>query len=555
MPAPPEPERRRYAVVDHESAELVVIPSLAGVTEPTRVALHNHDTHQYVGVHEVAAGGCLRLPLQDLLPLSTFSVKVQTRESDRWVDRILPARLSYLGEMAVVDVDPAEWGIDQLCTVVVRDPRNGRALHRRRLLQGETLSFAVSVDPALDRLGFELLGTEGELLGSPHHWVRPALRSAPLPPHHVDQSAGLGFTRRSRVTLSPAVYTKGSLFRGYLGAWQDGEPVMEAMEFVLGRQEYQFQPPPTPTSTRDETVVYLGRPCSSWGHFLTQGLARMWFAQQHPELPVLWDSGRLRPYQQQVLDVLGFGNEQRFLTSPTEYAEVIFPFPGVCIGDFVHSGYTRSIGRVKPSPTVPGKKLFLTRSGLNDARGSLAEGQDEALDDLVRRHGFELFHPERHSVSAQLAEISSAEVVLAVEGSALHTVLLFADPVATNFWALTRHRGGTGLFEHIRQSKGLRYQTLNFLQSARRPKRARDTIDLDLEALDRALAGTDGLTRHLGSLEDRLERPFPGQSSIEVHLRAAQARLGRTATHVRDAQLAVKTQDLRSVAQAIGSLT
>ncbi|MEE3703903.1 glycosyltransferase family 61 protein, partial [Pasteurella multocida] len=195
---------------------------------------------------------------------------------------------------------------------------------------------------------------------------------------------------------------------------------------------------------------------------------------------------------------------------------------------------TRAVGRVEPSAQIAGKRLFISRSGL-DASSSEHEVQ---LDQLVSRFGFSIFRPEQHTVREQLDEMSSAEVVLGMEGSAFHTPLLLRDPVLTRFWALTRHRAGTGVFEHIRRAKGLRYETLNFLGSAKLGGH-RSPLNLDLEALEDALDHTDGFTRNLQHLHDRVEQPWPGQTSFENHLRHAQARQTRAEDAITRAHLAL----------------
>ncbi len=305
--------------------------------------------------------------------------------------------------------------------------------------------------------------------------------------------------------------------RGYIGAWVDRVPVVEALDFALGRQYYNFRPFVEAIHQRAGTVIYLGPPQQGWGHFLTQGLSRIWYALEHPEIPVLWDAIELQPYQQHALELIGLRNPQIFLTEPVEWERVIFPYPGLCIGEFALPEFTRKIGQVPPASPTAGKRLFLSRTGLSKELTLL----ERELDDLVVRHGFTLFRPEEHSISQQLREMSSAEVVLGLEGSALHTPLLLQDPLRTRFFALTRHRSGAGVFEHIRRAKNLRYETLNFLTSAKRGGH-RAPLDLDLLALNDALEKTAGFTTNLDSLQDRIEKPWPGQTSFDNHLRMAQ---------------------------------
>lgn len=551
-------ETSRFYFLDLSAQELVVVPALAGVQGEARVVVGMRGAPQPLVLQVVGAGECVRIALSAVAPFASASVKLQRRDDKGWVDVVPYAPLKRLGDLAHDTIDPSEWGIAEDSIAVLRDPRSRDVLMRRSVPAGGgiTRTHDASDDrslllefyrPADERLGL------GPRVGPSLRWVPTKLRGN-APAHPVQVADGLAYTRRTSVILAPTVLRRAGhnalVTEGFLGAWSNGEPIVEAMDFVLGRQEMLFQPTaPEPTQIRSGTAIYLGRPHSSWGHFLTQGLARVWFALQHPELPVVWDSRRALPsHQQHVLDMLGVRNEQHYLTRAVGWDEIIFPFPGVCIGDFVQPGYTRSVGRVPAARRVPGKRLFLSRSGTSNFPG----GDEGELDALAERYGFSVMHPEQHSIEDQLAEISSAEVVMAVEGSSLHTPLLLRDPVETNFWALSRHRRGSGLFEHVKAAKGLNYETLNFLRS--RTRSARDPIDIDLDAVDKVLRMTDGLTRNLELVEPYLERPSRSQTSFEAHLRNAQVRSGRWETDLHRARLALAAGDLRAANDLLASI-
>jgi hypothetical protein len=311
---------------------------------------------------------------------------------------------------------------------------------------------------------------------------------------------------------------------GYLGAWSDGEAAPEAMEFAMRRQRYVFQPVSPVPNRHFDRLIYLGSPHGSYGHFLTQGLSRAWYALAHPEAPVVWDAPRLSGgYMQEILDLIGLRNEAVFLDTPLHADEVIFPFPGICVGDYVLPEFAQAIGRVEPSRMIDGKKLFISRSGENRANA-------EDLDEIAARHGFQIYQPEKHSVRDQLAELSSARVVLGIEGSAMHSVLLLRDPVETSFWSLARHRGGGGVYGHIKAAKSLRYETLEFRSAPCRS--ARDEIKLDLAALDEALAATDGLTTNLERVAGRMMNEWNPSTSFAVHLNNCQVRIGERETEL-----------------------
>lgn len=429
---------------------------------------------------------------------------------------ILPAQ-----RLRVEALRPADWGIDAPCFVRLEDPVSGEVRLLTRVEPGATAEW--HHDGTSDKLllTFRRVGTDGSaagMIGSAHRWVPSNLRSSAEFP---EETAGLTSTTIDDVVLSPHVRMmlgSGALTtRGYIGAWSHGEPIPQAMDFALGRQYYNFKPVDEPTVVRAGQVIYLGPPQQGWGHFLTQGLSRLWYALEHPHIPVVWDAPELRPYQQDVLRILGLENEMLFLKEPTRWESVVFPHPGLCIGEFALPEFIERIGRVPQAPQVTGKRLFLSRSGLNDG----VTDDERRLDGIAEAHGFSVFRPEQHSVAQQLDEISSAEAVLGIEGSALHTPILLQGRIATKFWALTRHRGGSGVFEHIKRAKGLEYETLNFLHTKRKGGH-RSPFDVDVEAFEETLRITSGLTERLEALDGRKERPWPGETSFQTHLRHAQ---------------------------------
>lgn len=333
------------------------------------------------------------------------------------------------------------------------------------------------------------------------------------------------------VTLSPVVMSGARAgmfaFLGFTGAWSGEVPIPESLEFVLGRQQFLFQAQPARVERElPSPIIYLGLPHGSWGHFLTQGLSRVWFALENPDVPVVWDARALPGFAPSVLELLGFNNPMYFLDRVSHAAEVIFPEPGIGLGDYVSADFARRIGKVPHAALVPGRRLFLSRAALSTGRGSLGQERDAQLEALMRKHGFEAYSPERYSVSSQLEALSSAEVVVGVEGSAFHSLLLLENGCRTRFRALSRHRGGGGVFQHIKDAKQLDYETLNFLRAG--GSSASSSMELDLDRLDLYLSKTDGLRRTLPQADDAVELPHAGQSTYPALLETAQLELTRS---------------------------
>lgn len=447
---------------------------------------------------------------------------------------------------------PWEWGVEVDCWVRLYDLTRSTTRLLKFVPAGGSVQWR---HDGLERplvLSFRRVAGDGSpsaALGSVHSWAPSSMRGTVTIDSTSD--AALTATHRSNVVLAPhlalSVGTAPLATKGYVGAWEGGQLVPEIMDFALGRPYYSFHAPTKPLRKSSRTVIYLGPPQGSWGHFLTQSLSRIWYALAHPEIPVIWDSGSLAPWQLDVLQAIGLQNDQLFLTERIEYESVVFPVPGVSIGDYVASEFTDSVARVEPSAMQPGKRLFLSRT----LSGAPISPDERNLDLIAERNGYEVFHPQQHSVREQLHEISSSEIIFGVESSAFHTVVLLRGQLPTTFWALSRHRGGSGVFEHIKQAKRLRYETLNFLKPRKLlPHDA--PLELDLAAIENAVRTTHGLKRDTELLAEHLEQPWPGQSSFGTLVGHMPFRRSRAEEALAHAHTALWSRD-RKLAATLGA--
>lgn len=449
---------------------------------------------------------------------------------------------------------PREWGIDTDCWVRLQDPETKAIRLLRYVLAGSGVQWFHGPHDGNLVLTFRAVdkgGGPGRAIGSAHRWGPRPLTMAPPTDVQVFPG-GLAASVRREVTLAPLVDVelgRGMLAsHGYVSAWHEGAPVMEAMDFALGRPYYAFGPVVESAIRRPGTVIYMGTAPEQWGHFLTQGLSRIWYAQQNPEMPILWDAPVLLEHQREVLGAIGLANPQLFLTEASVFEEVVFPYPGVIIGDYLQPAFERAVARIARSPIEPGKKVFLSRSALPQQ----ISVDETALDEMARQRGYEVLHPERYGLLEQAHHISSAELVVGVESSAFHTALLISGQSSTRFRALSRHRGGSGVFEHIRQAKRLDYRTVNFLPDAQ--LRAHDfPVELDLELVARWLDALSCGEWDPEWVEDRTERPWQGQGSFETLIRHAPARRDRRDELLVRAQRALARTE-PELANALGAL-
>ncbi|MBY0687204.1 glycosyltransferase family 61 protein [Microbacterium marinilacus] len=206
-------------------------------------------------------------------------------------------------------------------------------------------------------------------------------------------------------------------------------------------------------------AVYAGDLHMHYGHFLLESLARLWYAAEHPELPIVWtaahswgDDESFRPWQREILDILGLTNPVRFVTRPTRFAALHVPDIGYRYDDWIHPDHARFLARHVGPPREPGRRIWLSRSAIDsDVRDVSAEAAERHL----RAAGWFVIHPERLSVREQLDHLSRAEVIAGEEGSAFHGVLLLAELEGRRLRVIRRRGPEHRNFRTIGEARGL----------------------------------------------------------------------------------------------------
>jgi hypothetical protein len=202
-------------------------------------------------------------------------------------------------------------------------------------------------------------------------------------------------------------------------------------------------PPDVPASSRDDSreVIYAGHLPPHFGHFLLEGLSRLWFAAQHPEIPIVWSVlshysvHAYTRWQREMLDVVGIRNEPIFVLEPRRFSRVHVPQAGFRIKDFFSTQLADFLAVWPGRPRDPAQKIWLSRAGVEAQHGSVYVAR---LDEQLAEHGWSVIHPERLPISKQLDLLASASQIAAEEGSALHLLILLADVTGLQVDILTR---------------------------------------------------------------------------------------------------------------------
>ena len=182
---------------------------------------------------------------------------------------------------------------------------------------------------------------------------------------------------------------------------------------------------PMPAEAKiSQTCIFGGYMFAHYGHFLLESLSRYYAIQKCANLPLLFLSpnAAMRLWQIELLKFLGIKNEILFVKVPTLVDELLIsPAAGDARTPMTDEQFN-ALGRILPKPPIVGKRIWISRSLLKTG-GRIEE--EPILEKRLATQGWEIIHPERLSIKAQIKAMMEAEHIACFDGSALYTVLLF----------------------------------------------------------------------------------------------------------------------------------
>lgn len=221
----------------------------------------------------------------------------------------------------------------------------------------------------------------------------------------------------------------------------DGAYIREA---VLWRGRALMVPPDRPAAQDSLGGRWLwgGVLLNHFGHFLTESTGRLWGldAVTGPLDGIVFLSKRgeadetgevaLQPYHRDFFALLGMALPIRVITKPTTVEQLVVPGQGFGIGEL--SAGTEAFRRYfarhfARDVTAKGeKRLYVSRSALGPLRGGVLD--ETRLEQFLATQGYDIFHPQNHSMQDQIARYKAADQILGLDGSAFHLVAILANP-------------------------------------------------------------------------------------------------------------------------------
>ena len=203
---------------------------------------------------------------------------------------------------------------------------------------------------------------------------------------------------------------------------------------IPGRVQYAY--PFENAEYRDETVVYCGYLVNHWGHFLIEGVTRLWYFLENDrrvDKYVLFldehEEREIKGNYREFLELLKIWDRLEIINRPTTYREVIVPELGI----HMRTAYTPKLVKVfdaaadsvvpDPGWETP-EKIYFSRSQFQ--KGLPFESGYDTLDNFFAKNGYTILYPEKVPLSRMIHYIRNSKVVASLSGSLPHN-MLFAN--------------------------------------------------------------------------------------------------------------------------------
>lgn len=234
-------------------------------------------------------------------------------------------------------------------------------------------------------------------------------------------------------------------------------------------------------------------------------------------------------YQARIIELLDLGIPVRIVRSPTSVERLLLPGQGFGLGR-ISRGTTEfrdMMGEI-PGRIVPDgpKKIYISRTRFGGTGGVLAEA---VIERNLINAGYTAIYPEKMSLDEQLSTYKAADLLVGLDGSAVHIFGFVADESKRAAVILRRTHWA---FRHITEQLGhfmdaertvIDCLTANWMPDQRKMANHQGWGELDFRNLKKQLVATGFLAVDAAWQE-------PAAEEIQSSLKWAETRAGESLT-------------------------
>ena len=292
----------------------------------------------------------------------------------------------------------------------------------------------------------------------------------------------LGVVALDNATVYP-VHASPDPHRMHYGILREDGALVESTVEDRHHGEHTFIPPDPSRFDRIDSesreAIYAGPLHHVYGHFIIESCQRLWWAAEHPELPLVWTADEktapeLNRWERDILEILGIGNEVIIVTRPTRFDRLQVPDAGYKYADWTHPQHISFLAAYEGPPQESRAKLWLSRDPAH-GRGLINR---HIIERRLVELGWTIVTFELMPVRAQLDALAWAEVIAGEEASTFHNLLLLTDITGKRFHVFRRHGPEHLSFTTIGQARDVDQQVHSCSQDAVISARGRAVVRL-----------------------------------------------------------------------------
>jgi hypothetical protein len=196
-----------------------------------------------------------------------------------------------------------------------------------------------------------------------------------------------------------------------------------------------------------ERAVYGGILWPHYGHFLAEGIHRLWpfwFGLVPTECPIAFHltvpDSKPAPLEAYMVDILAFlgipSANVMTIDRPTQFGELIIPLQGKLLGQRASDEYNARF-RSMPGGEVRFDRVYVSRSRYLATGSFLGES---LLESQLERAGFTVIHPQDWSLRDLVGIYRHASAIIFAEGSPVHVMEVTGGSAADVM--IVNRRGG-----------------------------------------------------------------------------------------------------------------
>lgn len=220
----------------------------------------------------------------------------------------------------------------------------------------------------------------------------------------------------------------------------EGGVVDNKMNFVKNSQFYRankggsllgsYQFSPNDAEYIDADVLYAGVLINHFGHFLVEGLSRLWYwcenvdknlhiaflmPKNQPIFPQFWE----------FMNLLGIDrNKVHIIKKVTKFNKIYVPYQAHVLDTSYNEKFTIPYRHISSKVSAKNKeKYYISRSKFKG--GTLCLGE-YLFENMYKKNGFKIVHPEKLSLKEQIYVMKNASELAGISGTGMH-MALFAD--------------------------------------------------------------------------------------------------------------------------------